>query len=88
MKLIVRSRRGFTKRLYEHAARAGNDGECRVSVWVDGPYGPPTHVHGYPTVVLIAGMPLCTDKTWLHPDLLSGGSGVTFTLPLMLDVVR
>lgn len=55
MKFIVRSRKGFTRRLYEYAERAGTEGECRVSVWIDGPYGPKAHVHGYPTVVLIAG---------------------------------
>lgn len=55
MKFIIRSRKGFTRRLYEYASQKGVNGVCRVSAWVDGPYGPASHVHGYPTVILIAG---------------------------------
>lgn len=53
IKFIIRVRSGFTKRLHEHAVRAG--GTCSVSAYVDGPYGNPPAVYTYPNVILIAG---------------------------------
>ncbi|KAI5116193.1 hypothetical protein M0805_005181 [Coniferiporia weirii] len=69
LKFIIRTRRGFTRRLHDHAARAG--GMCQISTFIDGPYGEPPALHTYPTVVLM-----------------TGGSGVSFTLPLLLDIAR
>lgn len=57
LKLIIRAREGFTGRLYEYAARNGGaNGGCRVSVWIDGPYGPSSSCHVFPNVVFVAGM--------------------------------
>ncbi|KAI5118220.1 hypothetical protein M0805_000716, partial [Coniferiporia weirii] len=69
LKFIIRTRHGFTRRLHDHAARAG--GTCQISTFIDGPYGEPPALHTYPTFVLVAG-----------------GSGVSFTLPLLLDIAR
>ena len=58
MKFIIRSRRGFTRHLYEYSARqGGKDGSCRVSSYIDGPYGHPPDLAPYHTTILIAGMP-------------------------------
>ena len=54
MMFIVRSREGFTQRLYEFAKLQG--GMCSMSTYVDGPYGEPPSLRGAPRVILIAGM--------------------------------
>ena len=51
---IIRSREGFTQRLYEFAKQGG--GSCFVSAYVDGPYGEPPSLRGTPRAILIAGM--------------------------------
>ncbi|KAI5117834.1 hypothetical protein M0805_003311 [Coniferiporia weirii] len=78
LKLIIRARTGFTRRLYDYTVRASSEAplsnealECRVSAYIDGPYGSPPSVNTYPNVILIAG-----------------GSGISYTLPVLLDIAR
>ncbi len=82
---LIRARGGFTGRLRDYAAR---NGICRVPAFIDGPYGCPPDLTKFSTCILIAGpyvlfFPLdTTDRMCL------GGSGVSYTLPLLLDLVR
>lgn len=55
LKLIVRVREGFTRRLHSYASRAPSAADIRLSTLIDGPYGYPPNVHVNPTVILIAG---------------------------------
>ena len=56
MIFIIRAREGFTRRLYEYAATNGGvKSGCRVSAWIDGPYGPSASCHAFPNVLLVAG---------------------------------
>ena len=88
IKFLIRVRRGFTRRLFDHATQQG--GSCNVSAYVDGPYGDPPKAYAYPNVILIAGISLFrlikggVEYSFLSP----GGSGVSFTMPLLLDLVR
>ncbi|KAJ7142996.1 FAD-binding domain-containing protein [Mycena epipterygia] len=71
--LILRARKGITQAL-ETAAAARTNGEMSVQVFVDGPYG-----H--------AG--LASDLRRFDRVLfLAGGSGATFTIPLMIDMEK
>lgn len=73
---------GFTKRLGEVAAKGG-----RVKAFVDGPYGHASDLTTEDTVVLIAGMSLhLSDTTYVLTR--AGGSGISFTLPLLLDTIK
>lgn len=57
LKLIIRAREGFTGRLYGYALKNGDaNGCCRVSAWIDGPYGPSSSCHVFPNVVFVAGI--------------------------------
>lgn len=55
LKLIVRVREGFTRRLHSYATRAPSPSDIRLSTLIDGPYGYPPNVHVNPTVIFIAG---------------------------------
>jgi ferric-chelate reductase len=80
----VRVRNGFTKRLL----RAARD-DSSMRVILDGPYGSPELLKGFGTALLIAGMstPLLSK---IDPEkfTVTGGSGISFTLPLFLDIVQ
>lgn len=83
---IVRGRSGFTKRLREYASR---NGVSRVPAFVDGPYGCPPVLTEYSTCILIAGKSYCLRSPRRNSaDHDVGGSGVSYTLPLLLDLVR
>ncbi|KAG5642176.1 hypothetical protein DXG03_003439 [Asterophora parasitica] len=71
---LVRVRSGFTKRLLDAATK-----EQSMKVILDGPYSSPPRLKGFQTVVLIAV---------LTKFALKGGSGVAFTLPLLLDSIH
>ncbi|KAJ7764700.1 hypothetical protein B0H16DRAFT_1310358 [Mycena metata] len=71
--LVLRARGGITKAL-ERAAGVQTKGEMAVRVFIDGPYG-----H--------AG--LASDLRRFDRVLfLAGGSGASFTIPLLIDLVR
>lgn len=67
LKLIIRAREGFTRRLYEYAVKNGGaKGGCRVSAWIDGPYGPSSSCHAFPNVVFVSGMGLSFRCSTFH----------------------
>ncbi|KAJ6488016.1 FAD-binding domain-containing protein [Mycena sanguinolenta] len=71
--LILRARDGITKAL-EEAANAQSNGAASMSVFVDGPYG----LHG-----------LASDlRRYDRVLFLAGGSGASFTIPLLIDLER
>jgi predicted ferric reductase len=82
----IRAMDGFTRKLYDYAH--AHQGKSVVAL-VDGPYGKPPPVNTFSTVVLIAGMLFFIfsgDKNILtyYPI---GGSGSSFTVPLLLDIL-
>lgn len=85
---------GFTRRLAAHAARTTTDGNASLisRVYVDGPYGSAPDLRGFDTCVLVAGASRNIRALFhivLTVDSVSvGGSGVSFTLALLLDVIR
>ena len=89
LKLIVRVREGFTRRLHSYASKAPSPADVRLSILVDGPYGYPPNVNVNQTVILIAGQLFSRlRKTYFYSHTLLGGSGVTYTLALFLDIAR
>ncbi|KAJ7021881.1 ferric reductase NAD binding domain-containing protein [Mycena alexandri] len=73
IELALRARGGITKAL-ERAAEAHSKGEMSLRVFIDGPYG---HVG------------LASDLRRFDRVLfLAGGSGASFTIPLLIDLVR
>jgi hypothetical protein len=92
---IVRVREGFTKRLLDSVLAAPDStGVSRsFKLFVDGPYGSPPVLRGFESVLFIAGQSpsvlvsfVCLE--WADEMSMTGGSGVSFTLPLFLDLVR
>jgi ferric-chelate reductase len=80
---FINVRKGFTARLKEAALRGD-----KVKVFIDGPYGPSPNLGSYDTSVLIAGQWLISPRRLLMRVPLSGGSGVSYTLPLLLDIIE
>ncbi|KAJ7157553.1 ferric reductase like transmembrane component-domain-containing protein [Mycena crocata] len=86
---LLRVRNGFTKRLLDVATN--NEQHIPTfTAFVDGPYCTPPTVRGYGTVLLFAGesfvVPIideANNRLWR-----TGGSGVSFTLPLLLDLIH
>lgn len=50
---IVRTRKGFTRRLREHVLN--KDGACEIPIFMDGPYGAPPDITPFETCVFVAG---------------------------------
>ncbi|KAJ6562107.1 ferric reductase NAD binding domain-containing protein [Mycena capillaripes] len=73
IEIVMRTRGGITKAL-ERAAAAQAKGEVSLRVFVDGPYG---------YVGLASDL-----RRFDRVLLLAGGSGATFTVPLLIDLVR
>ena len=81
---ILRVQRGFTEKLLKEASS-----DTTYKVFLNGPYGSPPLLIGYQTVILIAGSFLSVTSTrFTHHLCVVGGSGVAFTLPLFLDILR
>ena len=74
---------GFTKKLNKIAAKGG-----MVKTFVDGPYGHSPDLSIYNTSVLIAGMWDTQYERLFFVMRATGGSGLTFTLPLLLDAIK
>ncbi|KIS69879.1 uncharacterized protein UMAG_02395 [Mycosarcoma maydis] len=71
--LMVKARKGLTKRLYDRAVRIQGEQAAKgleLSAVLDGPYGQDASV-----------------ATYHHALLLAGGSGITFVLASLLEVV-
>lgn len=84
---LIRGREGFTGRLREYAA---DNGVCTVPALVDGPYGCPPDLTGFSTSILIAGQ-FSIPRTRItrdSPQIVAGGSGVSYALPLLLNLVQ
>jgi predicted ferric reductase len=98
LKFILRVREGFTKRLVDSvlAHPESNGGVSRsFKAFVDGPYSSPPVMRGFETVVLICGAStfFSTISTFKHGGICVyscslGGSGVSFALPLFLDLMQ
>lgn len=85
---ILRVRHGFTKRLLKAVTASPNGREQTYKAFVDGPYSSPPIVRGYDTVVLFGGKCfLSLNCLWLIKRN-SGGSGVSFVLPFLLDLIQ
>lgn len=82
---LIRARGGFTGRLRDYATR---NGVCRVPAFIDGPYGCPPDLTKFSTCILIAGPSIPPLPLDLTDRMCQGGSGVSYTLPLLLDLVR
>jgi predicted ferric reductase len=81
---LFRVRDGFTKKLMLVASP-----DKTHKVFINGPYSSPPVLIGYDTVVLIAGWFLFPTRGLINLiDDFTGGSGITFTLPLFLDLLR
>ncbi len=83
---LIRGRSGFTGRLREHAMQ---NGQSSVPAYIDGPYGCPPDLTKYSTSILISGT--SNFQNYLDRKLrhsLTGGSGVSYTLPLLLNLVQ
>ncbi|KAJ7022557.1 ferric reductase like transmembrane component-domain-containing protein [Mycena alexandri] len=70
---LLRVHDGFTKRLLNAADSASLPNQM-FNMYIDGPYCVPPSVRGFTTVLLLYFV-VC-------------GSGISFTLPLLLDVIR
>jgi len=83
---IIKRRDGLTRNLFDYAA-AGNG--VKVPVYIDGPYGAPPDLAPYLTCILVAGGQIIrySVHTWLT-TLFLGGTGVSYTLPLLVDLVK
>lgn len=79
---LLRVRSGFTEKLLKEASS-----DQTYKVFLNGPYGSPPILVGYQTVILIAGSFLCRCALLVNSCSL-GGSGISFTLPLFLDMLR
>lgn len=81
---LINVREGYTRRLGDIAARKGS-----IKAFVDGPYGPSPDLSQFDTSVFIAGKsllsvtPVITLTIWP-----SGGSGVSYTLPVFIHAVE
>ncbi len=82
---LIRGRSGFTQRLRQHAA---NDHGSRVPAFLDGPYGCPPDLTRYSTCVLLAGLFYFSSTRQPYSDVYLGGSGISYTLPLLLNLIR
>lgn len=83
---IIRGREGFTGRLMQHAEK---NRVCVVPALVDGPYGCPPDLKQFSTCVLIAGVyPSDVRMNATVTNTSIGGSGVSYTLPLLLETIR
>ena len=83
---VVRVRDGFTKRMrdaVESHQRATAEDTLLVPAAVEGPYGVGRELGGYDTVLLIAG-----ESHFEYAVLTSGGSGISFALAHLLQIVR
>lgn len=81
---LVRVRSGFTKRLLKAAEK-----RPAMKVILDGPYSSPPMLRGFETVVLIAGQSFTHLSSYIIESVsIEGGSGIAFTLPLLLDAVQ
>jgi ferric-chelate reductase len=83
---LIRTRNGFTGRMRDQALKGGR---FSVPVYIDGPYGSPPDLSHYSTNILVSGK---TYVIYYVPQLtdgnLLGGSGVSYTLPLLLQQVQ
>jgi predicted ferric reductase len=81
---LIRVRNGFTKKLMLVASS-----DRTYKIFINGPYSSPPVLVGYETIILIAGwfLSFFYGQRFDQFDFI-GGSGVTFTLPLFLDVMR
>ena len=73
IQLVVRKHNGFSRRLYDFAAKAQAEGrgrDNRLTVFVSGPYGVPPRWDIYETIVLI-----------------SASTGASFTMPILESVL-
>ena len=82
---LIRGRTGFTKLLQEHAVTEPTE---PVAAYIDGPYGSPPDLTVFSTCVLIAGTEMLSLYVKIVLTKSVGGSGVSYTLPLLLDIVR
>jgi ferric-chelate reductase len=82
---LINVREGFTKRLSDIASR--NE---MVKAFLDGPYGSTPDLCRSDTCVLVAGkyFPHMQAIAALAQRLTSGGSGISHTLPLFLQIVK
>ena len=83
---IVRVRNGFTARLRDQVI--SKNGALDIPVFMDGPYGAPADITPFNTCIFIAGKPfmLGRDVCVLIQNIV-GGSGVSYTLPRMTDIL-
>lgn len=84
---LVNAKQGFTRRLWHMAKRRES-----LMVFLDGPYGMPPRIESCSTVVFIAGehhlyirVSASLSQWYIH---FVGGSGVTFTNSLLVDLVQ
>ena len=84
---FINVRSGFTKRLANQISVDAKN--MNMKVFVDGPYGSPPDLRVFDTCVLLAGERVFSPKfgppSWA---LFQGGMGVSFTLPLFLNLVE
>lgn len=83
--MFIRVRRGFSERLLNAASR---DPGRKFTAYLDGPYGSPPLIRGSHTIVLVAGGSHHLKASLLVLTCLTGGSGIAFTLPLLLDLIQ
>lgn len=84
---LIKAHDGLTNRLMRHA---NQNGTSTVTAYVDGPYGSPPDLHHYSTSILVAGTGcsrLLQRKQLIHSSN-PGGSGISYTLPLLFDLIR
>jgi ferric-chelate reductase len=83
---IIRARDGLTGRLLRHVIEFGSK---PVPSFIDGPYGCAPNLVLNDTCVLIAGQPDVGIDVSIpaHGFIFIGGSGVSYTIALLLDLV-
>lgn len=84
---LIRGRSGMTGRLRRLAARE-NRPTITTPALVDGPYGCPPDLLNFATCILIAGEYKFRKLTILDIHRTVGGSGISYTLPLLLNLLR
>lgn len=80
---LIRVRSGFTERLLKAAGHSPT-----MKVVLDGPYSSPPLLRGFEMVILIAGSFITQHPYKRSLINFAGGSGVAFTLPLLLDIIK
>ncbi len=81
---LVNVREGFTHRLATIGADKGT-----VKVFVDGPYGPSPDLSSFNTSVFVAGRYIQSECVFVFTHCwILGGTGVSYTLPLLLDTIE